>query len=324
MKDIYNNDCFDVFPLLKNKSVDLVLVDLPYGQTDCHWDVKINLVDMWKELKRISKDNCQFVFFTTTKFGSELINSNPKWFRYDLVWEKYTNVGFLNSKYMPLRNHEMIYIFNNTGDDDIEIARNLEMRQYAKDVLKFINHPYSKIKNALGNQGADHFLNRTTTSQFGLPTQETYNNLIDLYKINEMSNFKTFEELTKEKIIMTYNPQKTPGKPWKIKGHKIKTDVYGQTGIIDLENITGDRHPKSVLKFHQNGDKLHPTQKPLELCEWLIKTYSNEGDLILDFCMGSGTTIQACINTNRNYIGIEKDEKIFEVAKKRISDHLEI
>jgi site-specific DNA-methyltransferase (adenine-specific) len=193
------------------------------------------------------------------------------------------------------------------------------MRQYAKDVLKkFINHPYSKIKNALGNQGADHFLNRTTTSQFGLPTQETYNNLIDLYKINEMSNFKTFEELTKEKIIMTYNPQKTPGKPWKIKGHKIKTDVYGQTGIVDLENTTGDRHPKSVLKFHQNGDKLHPTQKPLELCEWLIKTYSNEGDLVLDFCMGSGTTIEACINTNRNYIGIEKDEKIFEVAKKRV------
>ena len=108
MKDIYNNDCFDVFPLLKNKTVDLVLVDLPYGQTDCHWDIKINLVDMWKELKRISKDNCQFVFFTTTKFGVELINSNPKWFRYDLVWEKYINVGFLNSKYMPLRNHEMI------------------------------------------------------------------------------------------------------------------------------------------------------------------------------------------------------------------------
>ena len=77
MNKIYNSDCFDVFPLISNKSVDLVLVALPYGQTDCHWDIKINLNDMWKELKRISKDNCQFVFFTTTKFGVELINSNP-------------------------------------------------------------------------------------------------------------------------------------------------------------------------------------------------------------------------------------------------------
>ena len=234
MKDIYNNDCFDVFPLLKNKSVDLVLVDLPYGQTACDWDIKINLVDMWNELKRISKDNCQFVFFTTTKYGVELINSNPKWFKYDLVWEKSTNCGFLNTIYMPLRKHEMMYIFNKVGG------------------------------------------------------------------------------------VKTYNPQKTPGKPYKVKGQKTDTKTYAQEKVIDHSNETGDRHPKSVLKFHQNGDKLHPTQKPLELCEWLIKTYSNEGDLILDFCMGSGTTIEACINTNRNYIGIEKDEKIFEVAKKRI------
>ena len=303
--------------MIGNKSVDLVLVDLPYGQTACDWDIKINLVDMWKELKRISKDNCQFVFFTTTKYGSELINSNPKWFRYDLVWEKYISVGFLSSKYMPLRNHEMIYIFNNTGESDIEISRNLEMREYSKQIYKFINKPLKQINKDIGNRTAEHFF-YFKTSQFLLPTKEAYNKLIELYKINEMIGYKSFEELTKEKIIMTYNPQKTPGKPWKIKGHKIKTDVYGQTGIIDLENITGDRHPKSVLKFHQNGDKLHPTQKPLELCEWLIKTYSNEGDLILDFCMGSGTTIQACINTNRNYIGIEKDEKIFEVAKKRL------
>ena len=133
-----------------------------------------------------------------------------------------------------------------------------------------------------------------------------------------MIGFKSFVELTKEKNVMTYNPQKTPGKPWKVKKHQIKTDVYGRAGIIDLENITGDRHPKSVLKFLQNGEKLHPTQKPLELCEWLIKTYSNEGDLVLDFCMGSGTTIEACMNTNRNYIGVEKDEKIFDVAKKRL------
>jgi site-specific DNA-methyltransferase (adenine-specific) len=235
MKDIYNNDCFDIFPLIKNKSVDLVLVDLPYGQTACHWDIKINLDEMWKELKRISKDNCQFVFFTTTKFWVEIINSNPKWFRYDLVWEKCNSVGFLCANKMPLRIHEMMYIFN---------------------------------KSSKGGK--------------------------------------------------TYNPQKTPGKPYKVKGQKTETKTYGRDEVIEHANKTGDRHPVSVIKFHQISQKLHPTQKPLELCEWLIKTYSNEGDLVLDFCMGSGTTIEACMNTNRNYIGFEKDEKIFEVAKQRL------
>ena len=134
-----------------------------------------------------------------------------------------------------------------------------------------------------------------------------------------MEGFKTYNELQYEKVQHVYNPQKTPGKPWKVKGHKIRTDIYGQTGIIDLENKTGDRHPKSVLKYHQSGEKLHPTQKPLELCEWLVKTYSNENDVVLDFCMGSGTTIQACMNTNRQYIGVEKDKDIYETAKKRLN-----
>jgi site-specific DNA-methyltransferase (adenine-specific) len=110
---IHNDDCFQILPKIDNKSVDLVLVDLPYGQMDCEWDIKIDLDMMWKELKRICKDNCQYVFFTTTKFGNELINSNSKWFRYDFVWEKYNPVGFLNANKMPLRIHEMIYIFNN-------------------------------------------------------------------------------------------------------------------------------------------------------------------------------------------------------------------
>ena len=98
-------------------------------------------------------------------------------------------------------------------------------------------------------------------------TEINYNKLIELYKINEMKDFQPYQELRKlvNTVNRTYNPQKSPGKPWKVKGHKINKDVYGQNGIIDLENITGDRHPKSVLKFHQNVDKLHPTQKPLEL-----------------------------------------------------------
>lgn len=94
--------------------------------------------------------------------------------------------------------------------------------------------------------------------------------------------------------------------------------MYG-TEKSDLVNEAGDRNPRSVLKFHQGDEKLHPTQKPLELCEWLIRTYSNEGDKILDFCMGSGSSIIASINTNRSYVGIEKDIEIFKIAQKRIN-----
>jgi DNA modification methylase len=166
---------------------------------------------------------------------------------------------------------------------------------------------------------AQHFLMCATSTQFSLPTKETYNTLIEMYKINEMQGFKQYEELQLQKIKHIYNPQKTPGKPWKVKEHNTKKDVYGQSDRQTLENISGDRHPKSVLKFHQCKNKLHPTQKPLELCEWLIKTYSNDNDVILDFCMGSGTTIQACMNTNRQYIGVEKDKDIYETAKKRLN-----
>ena len=237
MNKIYNDNCFNVFHEIEQNSINMVLVDLPYGQTACEWDVKIDLIEMWKQLKIICKDNCQYVFFTTTKFGIELINSNPKWFKYDIVWEKYNSVGFFNANRMPLRVHEMIYIFNNPNASD-------------------------KI----------------------------------------------------------YNPQKTPGKPYKVKGHALKNPlIYGNKTVPTNENETGDRHPLSVIKFHQSGDKVHPTQKPLELCEWLIKTYSNENDNVLDFCMGSGTTVIACINTQRNYIGIEMNNDIFKIAEKRIN-----
>jgi site-specific DNA-methyltransferase (adenine-specific) len=276
---------------------------------------------MWKQLKRIGTNNCQYVFFTTTKFGIDLINSNPKWFRYDLVWEKSLAQGFLNCNYQPLRKHEMIYVFNNCGENDIEISRNLENREYAKTVLDFIGKSTKQIERELGNKKAEHFLQRVSTSQFGLPTLETYNKLIELYKIDNMPNFKPYEQLKNEKEIMTYNPQKTEGKPWKTKGGGERAGtIYGQLKYPDKPNITGDRQPTSILKFHQSDEKLHPTQKPLELCEWLIKTFSNESDNVLDFCMGSGTPIKACINTKRNYIGIEKDDDIFKIAEKRINE----
>ena len=242
MNQIHNDDCFNVIDTLETNSVDMVLVDLPYGQTDCKWDICIDLDIMWEKLSRIGKDRCNYVFFVTTKFGNHIINSKPKWFRYDLVWQKYNAVGFLTAKKMPLRAHEMIYIF------------------------------------------------RKTPTPKGTP--------------------------------WIYNPQKTAGKPYNIdntKGDRKNVEVYSIKDLPYLPNVSGDRHPCSVFKINHDKVKFHPTQKPLELCEWLIKTYSNEGDVVLDFCMGSGTSIVASIQTKRNYIGVEKDPDIFQIAKERIN-----
>jgi len=236
---ILNDDCFNVFSKIPNKSVQLVCVDLPYGQTTCVWDSLIDLDKMWVELKRIGKDNCQFVFFCTTKFGYKLIASNEKWFRYDIIWEKSFNLGALLCNKQPLRKHEMIYVFHND----------------------------KKPKN----------------------------------------------------MNWIYNPQKTEGKPYKDKRLKYKGEVYGNLKSTPIDN-KGDRFPVSILKFDYDKEKLHPTQKPVALCEWIIKTYSNEGDLVLDFTMGSASTVVSCINTKRKYIGIEKDKTIFETAKKRIEE----
>ncbi len=242
MSFIFKGDCLEEMKKIEDSYVDMVLVDLPYGQTACGWDVKINLDLMWKELERVCKPNCNYVFFTTTKFGIELINSKPDWFRYDLVWEKNLPAGFLWANHMPMRYHEMVYIFSKEG------ARK-----------------------------------------------------------------------------RVYNPQKTSGEPYSVRASTKKKDVYGKTKAIEHENKTGDRHPKSIQKFEQDGyyiKKLHRTQKPVSACEWLIKTYSNENDVVMDFTMGSGTTIIACINTNRKCIGIEMDEEIYNIAKKRITEHL--
>lgn len=239
MDTIYNDDCFNVFDKIEKDSVNLVLVDLPYGQTGCEWDIKIDLTKMWEHLKQICKDKCQYVFFTTTKFGNDLINSNPKWFRYDLVWEKTRAVGFLNANKQPLRSHEMVYIFSNP--------------------------------------------------------------------------IKTHK---------SYTPQKTAGIPYKcLKKAQKTSQVYNKQRSYLNYNPTGDRHPLSILKYGQTDKKLHHTQKPTELCEWLIKSFSNEDDVVLDFCMGSGTTVIACINTKRHYIGIEKDADIFKIAEERIENY---
>ncbi len=239
---LFHDDCFNVFPLLADKSVDLVLCDMPYGTTACKWDTVIDLERMWLELKRITKDRVSFIFTASQPFTSILINSNLNIFKYSWVWHK-TNSGggFFNANYQPIKKHEDIVIFS--------------------------------------------YLNASTGS---------VNNMI-------------------------YNPQEL------IKcnqiGRKIRrySETVGDRPCRAKEYIQKFKnYPISILQFDNDNNKFHPTQKPVALMEYLIKTYSNEGDTVLDFCMGSGTTGVACKTLNRNFIGIEKEKEYFDIAVKRI------
>ena len=249
---LHHGDCLVILPRIEKKSVNMVLVDLPYGEIDCTWDNKIDLNSMWKELKRVGTDNCIYVFFCSTRFGVDLINSNPKWFCYDIVWKKTNAVGFLNARVLPLRAHEMIYIFK---------------------------------------------------------------------KKNKPKGCKS-----------VYNPQKTKGEPYNrvftegnnsfVKKNHAENQVYRHRETDKRSDNLNDgwRYPTSVIEFKKDRLAGHSTEKPLGLCEWLVKTYSNEGDTVLDFCMGSGTTCVASVNTGRKYIGIELDEKWYNISVERVAN----
>jgi len=317
---LYNDDCLTRLPLLPKDSVDFVCVDLPYGQTAIEWDTPVDLVQMWKELKRVCKPDCTYAFFCTTKFGHTLISSNPSWFRYDIVWQKAKPVGFLSANKAPLRSHEMIYIFSTDNNNDLDNVRNMEMREYAKQVHNFIGKSTGVINKEVGNMCLVPFLKYTST-QFGYPTKKTYDTITEMYNLRDMPGYierDEFPPFVKPPLQKVYNPQKTPGKPYKSTGvsHKIH---YNKT-VTATNNTTGDRHPLSVQYFKNDKEAHHPTQKPLALCEWLVKTYTNPGQTVLDHTMGSGSTGVACVNTGRQFIGIERDAAIFDVATKRVTD----
>ncbi|HQK63504.1 MAG TPA: site-specific DNA-methyltransferase [Methanofastidiosum sp.] len=219
---------------IPDKSIDMILCDLPYGTTACKWDVVIPFEPLWEQYKRIIKDNGAIVLTAQCSFDKVLGASNLEMLRYEWIWQKEQGTGGGNANKMPLKDHENILVF------------------------------YRKLP--------------------------------------------------------IYNPQFSAGKPYKVNRKKPNLlSVYGKTGFNEsfLKVNTGQRYPKTVIKFNKEYG-LHPTQKPVALLEYLIKTYTNENETVLDNCMGSGSTGVACINTNRNFIGIEKDDKYFEIAKSRI------
>lgn len=233
MIDLRQGDCLELMKDIPDKSIDMILCDLPYGTTKNKWDSIIPLDTIWKQYERIIKDNGVICLFAQSPFDKVLGCSNLKLLRYEWIWEKDNGTGFLNAKKMPLKIHENILVF------------------YKKSPC--------------------------------------------------------------------YNPQMRTGfKPYKCTQGRYSPN-YGDYKQGHITESNGERYPIDVIKFGRKCG-FHPTQKPVELLEYLIKTYTNEGDVVLDNCMGSGSTGVACVNTNRNFIGIELDENYFNIAKERINN----
>ena len=246
---LFNGDCLEVMKKIPDKSIDMILCDLPYGTTACKWDSIIDLDKLWLQYKRIIKDKGAIILFGQEPFSSQVRNSDLDWYRYDWVWQKQKPSNFQLMNYQCGRVHENIMVFSQAKACYV---KNGNTMNYYPQMTPRENIRKANVK-IYGN--AD-------------------NNILHNYRNGEKDNYKEYSE----------------------------------------------KHPISIIQFNTESKKLHPTQKPIELLEYLIKTYTRENDLILDNCMGSGSTGVACINTNRNFIGIELDKKYFDIAKQRIEE----
>lgn len=249
LNKIYNEDCLIGMEKIKDKSVDMILCDLPYGMTDCKWDSILPLDKLWKQYERVIKDNGAIVLTAAQPFTTHLIASNMKLFKYTWYWIKNRPSGWQHAKNKPMTKVEEVCVFS---------------------------------KAPIG-----HF------SRLGDRRMEYYPQGI------KPSGKKTISA-AKRGNIMGARPNQT--------GKEYESFTGFPHNILEIQNVIGKQ-------------TVHPTQKPVELFEYLIKTYTNEGDKVLDNCIGSGTTAIAAINTNRNYIGFELDKEYFELAKDRIKKH---
>ena len=236
--ELWCGDCLQLMGKIADKSIDMILCDLPFGTTKNKWDRIIPFEPLWEQYERIIKDNGAIVLFSQQPFTARVVLSNPKMFRYEWIWQKTKSTGFMNAKKMPLKSHENILVFY--------------------------------------------------------------------------------------KRLPTYNPQGViHGVSYKTgRSRKGNSRNYGKTGCGNPDYIqTVSNYPKDIILFSNPSNKWHehPNKKPVALLEYLVKTYTNEGDTVLDNCMGSGSTGVACKNTGRHFIGIELDENYFNIAKERLS-----
>lgn len=302
--DIFKGDCLLENNKITNSSVDLILTDLPYGIMEgidrynnvykkgvYDWDKALDTDEIFKIASRILKKNAKMLLFSQQPFTTKLLEKQHNGIKhiYQMYWEKEHFGNPLSAKIAPCSYIEEICVFKKLHDR----YDGNPLRIYAKQCKNYINKSTKEINAILGNSASQHFLCYDGL-QFALCTVKTYENLIKNFKLDKMAGFKNYEELVniqeqaKIKTKSTFNL-------WDGKGHK-----------------------SNLLKYAKDKDKYHPTQKPVKLLEDLIKTFSNAGDTVCDLTMGSGSTGVAAINTGRNFIGIEKDEHYFEIAKNRI------
>ncbi len=311
-------DCLELMKHIPDGSVDLILTDPPYGTTACKWDSVIPFESMWVELKRIIKSNGVIVLFASQPFTTKLIHSNMEMFRYSWVWEKEQGVNFLSANKQPMKVHEDIIIFyTDLGGQRGAASEYNPIRDYLKNERKLAGLTAKKAKNILGNTMGGHYF--TNGVQFCIPTEENYKKLqsTGFFSLSYSELKRWCDELELNIKTPTYNPQMTIGVPY-VSGGGNSGEVTSGVQKIQTKN-TGTRYPRSIQKFKREVG-LHPTQKPVALLEYLIKTYTQENETVLDFTCGSGSTGVAAKNTNRKFIGIELDQNYFEIAKKRIQE----
>ena len=297
-------------------SVDMILCDLPYGTTACKWDSVIPFEPLWEQYRRVAKTNAAIVLTASQPFTSAVVMSNPEMFRYSWVWEKEQGVNFLTAKKNPMKVHEDVLVFYL---DEAEVKGRSPkfsgLRDYFALERKRLGLTASDIKRLLGNDMGSHYF--TGGVQWTLPTLENYKRLqVSGGFTRDWHELKSQFDASAKDCRIRYSPQMTSGKPY-VSGLGSSGDVTGNVVKTRTEN-EGTRYPRSIQRFNRETG-LHPTQKPVALMEYLIRTYTNEGDTVLDNCMGCGTTGVAAKNLNRNFIGIELDQGYFDIAQERIS-----
>ena len=315
LNQVIQGDCLEVMKGISDKSIDMILADLPYGTTACKWDIIIPFEPLWKQYKRIIKDNGAIVLTASQPFTSALVMSNPDMFKYEWIWEKSNGSNPLLSNISPMKVHENILIFQRDKQDTDTYP---ELRKYARKLREYIKYSRAKMIDVIGNGSSQHFL-EPDGPQWELCIKETYNKIIKHFSIDNWEGFISYKDLNNLYLRPIYNPQKVSGKSYSsIAGKRIDKGMPHLKALENQKTINkGDRLPRSVLKV--NSDKgLHPTQKPVALFEYLIKTYTNEGDLVLDNVAGSGTTGVAAKMLGRNYILIEKEENYCKIARDRL------
>jgi DNA modification methylase len=310
MIKLYKGDCLIESDKIEGGSVDLILTDLPYGTVKglgddsdikhgmkgkTEWDNVIDTNKIMDIANRILRKNGKIILFCQQPFTTELINkaiANVP-FNYSMIWEKDHFANALTAKKAPLNYYEDVLVFSKTHNTYEEH----NLLEYSLKLRNYTNYSRSKFKSKLGHIRYIHLMEISKKrNQGNLCTKEVYNELVNVFRIDKMDGFKEYEELEKlnnqfkNKFVSTFNL-------WE-----------------------GNKYKSNILKYKKDYTGHHPTQKPVLLLEDLIKTFSNEGDLVVDLTMGSGSTGVACKNTGRSFTGIELDDKYFEIAENRINN----